>query len=577
MAALDNLHNRIDLFNIPFSDRGSRLLLFRRDNTLFIRLVERWVKWEQEFGNYRHRPPIIDNFTFLDSTGEPLEFETDTYPHVVEIRPSTGRFDWVFVDPETILVRLPAGTYGFSFEAQTEEAQSDRRGGTLHGRRNIAYTTDARILSNDVLRVDEAHVRVHVRLKAEDDDVLLLNVTPRIAYNRAIPSPEKTTLAAKATWQEWFDATPLVLDSRQSQYDYAWWVMRVGLLNPRYYFTREALVPSKIHYVGVWHWDQFFHAIAYRHVDTRLAEDQLRIIVDHQQSDGMFPDAVHDEGLITHLTLPVEADVTKPPLMAWAALKLYEVSNHLDFLDEIYEALLRSQDWWTIYNRDERGLYVYRHPFSSGLDDSPLWDYGMPVASPDLNTYVYIQLESLARIADLLGDTESAAGHREQAQALVNLMIRHMWDKEKGIFNALHEGKPIPVLTPFNLLPLWTGALPEAMTRRLLAHLTDPAEFWPAWPMPSVSLSDPHFDPEQMWRGPTWPNINYLFIEALQRIGETDLAVTLRRRTLDLLMKHGDIYEYYHPITGENPPKAASIFGWSSAVFIDLAIQEKGG
>ena len=34
-----------------------------------------------------------------------------------------------------------------------------------------------------------------------------------------------------------------------------------------------------------------------------------------------------------------------------------------------------------------------------------------------------------------------------------------------------------------------------------------------------------------------------------------------------------DIYEYYHPVTGENPPKAASIFGWSAAVYIDLAIQ----
>jgi hypothetical protein len=26
-------------------------------------------------------------------------------------------------------------------------------------------------------------------------------------------------------------------------------------------------------------------------------------------------------------------------------------------------------------------------------------------------------------------------------------------------------------------------------------------------------------------------------------------------------------------VSGENPPKAASMFGWSSAVFIDLAIQ----
>ena len=76
-----------------------------------------------------------------------------------------------------------------------------------------------------------------------------------------------------------------------------------------------------------------------------------------------------------------------------------------------------------------------------------------------------------------------------------------------------------------------------------------------------------------MWRGPTWVNINYLMIEGLQRTGYVDLARELRRRTLEMLSAHDDIYEYYHPQTGEVPPKAASIFGWSSAVFIDLAIQ----
>ena len=46
-----------------------------------------------------------------------------------------------------------------------------------------------------------------------------------------------------------------------------------------------------------------------------------------------------------------------------------------------------------------------------------------------------------------------------------------------------------------------------------------------------------------------------------------------RKRTLDLICCRNDIYEYYHLLTGENPPNAASMFGWSSAVFIDLAIQ----
>jgi hypothetical protein len=70
-----------------------------------------------------------------------------------------------------------------------------------------------------------------------------------------------------------------------------------------------------------------------------------------------------------------------------------------------------------------------------------------------------------------------------------------------------------------------------------------------------------------------WVNINYFFIEALDQIGEHDLACTLRDRTLDLVMSHSSIYEYYNSETGQPPATAADIFGWTAAVFIDLAIQ----
>ncbi|MBZ0290123.1 MAG: hypothetical protein K8I30_21040, partial [Anaerolineae bacterium] len=105
-------------------------------------------------------------------------------------------------------------------------------------------------------------------------------------------------------------------------------------------------------------------------------------------------------------------------------------------------------------------------------------------------------------------------------------------------------------------------------------HLIDPARFWPEWPIPTVALSDPKFDPMQMWRGPTWTNINYLFVEALTRNGNHDLARRLRQKTLALMMQQQDIYEYYNPLTGERPPKSAPMYGWSAATFIDLAIQE---
>lgn len=575
MSSLEALHNRIDLVNIPFTERGSRILLMLREDALFFRLAERWVKWEGKVGHYRQRPPIIEHFTYLDADGVKQALVTDTYPHRAGILTSAGRFDWVFLDAEAILSTLPAGRYGFEFIVHAEQGVCDRRGGMLRGKRNVAYTTDAKIISNEVTPISEELMRVRLMVEARDGDGLLINITPRLAYNRSIPKGESAIRAAEMSWEAWFGAAPPVLDQYREQYLYAWWVMRMGLLNTRYYFTREAMTPSKIHYVGVWQWDQFFHALAYRHVDAKLAEDQIRIVLDHQREDGLIPDAIHDEGTITHLTAPVDEDVTKPPLAGWAVLKIYEATGHLDFLEEVYEPLTRWHNWWLTRSANKSGLAEYRHPFSSGLDDSPLWDDGTPVVAPDLNTYLCLQAENLARIAELIGQPEEAAAHRERANVIARGMLDRMWNPAKGWFDALHLGeKPINVATPFQLLPLMTGRMPDSINAKLIANLTNPNTFWTEYPLATVAANDPKFDPMQMWRGPTWVNINYLFVEALQRVGSHVLAGELRRETLNLIMRHNDIYEYYNPITAEKPPKSAPIFGWTSAVFIDLAIQE---
>ncbi|HVU15149.1 MAG TPA: trehalase family glycosidase [Phototrophicaceae bacterium] len=574
MSQRVDLQNRIDLSHIPFTERGSRLLLFRQDEELFIRLAERWIKYENLYGPHRQRAPIIDHMLLLDATDRPLHFTINSNAYSINLITGLGVYTWTFLDAETLLLRIPPGTLAFEFDCMAEAGQTDRRGGTLDGVRNIAYTTNTRILENTVEQTSDLHFKVRLKVESDLDGALLLNITPRLGFNRSLPNPDDALDDARLRWRQWFEAAPPVLDRYRAQYDYAWWVMRAGLMSPRFYITRETIMPSKVQYVGVWQWDQFFHAIAFRHLDARLAEDQLRILLDHQQPNGMIPDAIHDEGLITHLDYPVSADVTKPPLLAWAVLKLYEKSGHIDFLQEVYEALKRSDRWWFEENSDGRGLCVYRHPFSSGLDDNPLWDYGMPVTSPDLNTYLCIHLESLARIASLIGEEAEAAEFQARGAELAQRMIDVLWDEKKGVFNALHNDEVIPVLTPFNVLPLWIKDLPEHISERLVANLIDPELFWTPWPLATVSVSDSHFNPTQMWRGPTWVNINYLFIEALMRTHRIDLAAELRRKTLDMIMLHDDIYEYYNPLSGERPPKAAPIFGWTSAVFIDLAIQE---
>ncbi len=578
---LEMLKNRINLRQIPFSDRGSRLLIFRSDHHLQIRLAERWFKLDQQLASYRNRPPLIDRWQFTDGQGQRLDFELVTYPHRLDFHTSVGTFSLTFVDTETLLFVLPAGSCGIAFTAAMDQAQTDRRGGMLrltgNIRRNIAYTTNAHVLLNTMEPLDGGQIQqTRLQMESTGESVLMLNITPRLGFNRYLPTPEEALEKAARRWHDWFAAAPEVAEQHQAQYYYAWWVMRAGLISTRFFTTREAMTPSMIHYVGIWQWDAYFHALAYRHLEPHLAHDQLRILLDHQRPDGMIPDAIHDEGTVTRLDFPIEADVTKPPLIAWAAWKLYEVDHDREFLDEVYEPIVRWNDWWFEKNdTDGNGLCEYLHPYSSGLDDSPLWDDGMPVESPDLNTYLCLQQESLSRIANELGLTADAELWMRRADEQAQRMIEFRWDDHAGLFWATQNGRSVNVRTPFSLFPLITGRMPANIADRLVAHMTNEREFWTKYPLPTVAIDDPKYNPLVMWRGPTWVNVNYLMIEGLQRSGYTELAHELRKRTLDMIESADDIYEYYQPETGEIPPKAASTFGWSSAIFIDLAIQAR--
>jgi putative isomerase len=576
---LDILKGRIDLQRIPFSDRGSRLMVFRSDDHLSVRLAERWFKLDNQLGSYRQRPPIVDAWQLTDGDGNPLTLEIVSYPHRIDCRTEIGCFTLAFVDPETLLLTFPPQACGVTFQARLDRGRTDRRGGVMRLtgdiRRNIAYTTNARIVHNEIASADGRSQSVRLRVApVKEGEALLLNITPRLGFNRYLPDTGAALETAARTWHAWFAAAPEVQPAYRRQYYYAWWVMRAGLISTRFYTTREAMTPSKIHYVGVWQWDAYFHALAYRHVDKGLAHDQLRILLDHQREDGMIPDAVHDEGTVTHLAFPVDADVTKPPLLAWAAWKLYQTDGDVQFLNEIYEPIVRWNNWWFERNDlDGDGLCEYQHPYSSGLDDSPLWDEGMPVTAPDLNTYLCMQQEALANIAEVLGEKEEAARWRQSAAAQAERIIGSLWDPVAGLFWAMRGDQRIEVRTPFSLYPLITGRMPPEIVARLVRHLTDERQFWTPFPVPTVARDDPRFDPLQMWRGPTWVNVNYLLIEGLVRSGRADLAHELRRRTLAMVLGHEDIYEYYHPLTGACDSDAASLFGWSAALFIDLVLQ----
>lgn len=569
------LCNQIDFTSVPFSDRGSRLLVFLDpvQNSLHVRLAERLTSLEADIEAYLRRPPFINTMCFVDENGEDLEFQTTTWPHLISFDTRVGEFHLVFDDNRTLAVGLPPDTVtGIRFHVAPQFWRVNGVGGEFKTVRNLFYATNGEILENRITP-EKGGYEVNLIVRSGIDTTISIKVSDQFS-TQVTPRPfSELHTAAEDRWQTWFDQVPPVDERYILRYAYAWWVMYNNLIRPQGSIAYEAMMPSKVSYVGLWLWDSAMHALAFRHVDAELARNQIRAMLACQLADGMLPDAVYDEGVVAEISHPIKAEVTKPPILAWAALKLHETDPNLDFLEEIYIPLLRWNAWWFSQNDDDvDGLVQYNHPYSSGLDNNPLWDYGMPVESPDLNTYLCVQMGSLAMMAEFLGLDAEAQMWRRRAAAIVKRMIADFWDPELGVFCATHEDRPIPVITPFNLYPLWTGQLPLDIRDRLIQHLTNPEEFWGEYMLPSVARNDPHFDPESMWRGPVWVNINYFFIEALRQIDENKLADELAERTLELIIEQTGIHEYYNAQTGAPPSSAAQAFGWTAAVFIDLAI-----
>jgi putative isomerase len=574
---LNLLRNHIDITTVPFSDRGSRLLIFKDpdQSKLNVKLAERLTALDPDIEAYLRRPPFIRDLVLTDHNGHPLEFEIMTRPHVLYFRTELGDFGLVFQDIRTISIGLPANTCGgVRFHVTPQFWQRSLQGGSFKSVRNVTYNTNGEVIHNEIIP-EQGGYTVEFTVKSTDDCAIIISIHPGTDIPMDILPFSVASTASETRWQDWFSRIPPVAEPYRKTYAYAWWIMANNLISPQGKVIYESMAPSKINYVGLWLWDNAMHALAYRHIDPDLARNQIRSMLDHQLPSGMLPDAVYDEGVVSSLSHPIIGLVTKPPILAWAAIKLHEAEPDLAFLQDIYVSLVRFNAWWFTYNDDDGdGLVQYNHPYSSGLDNSPLWDYGMPVESPDLNTYLVVQMGSLAVMAELLGMQDEGQMWRRRAASLVRRMVEDMWDEEAGLFWTLHNEEPVRVVTPFNLYPLWTGQLPEHIRDRLVEHLTNPELFWGEYILPTVARNDPHYSPDQMWRGPVWANINYFFIEALNQIGREDLAQTLRQKTLELIMKHQNIYEYYNSETGEAPETAADIFGWTAAVFIDLAIEE---
>ena len=152
-----------------------------------------------------------------------------------------------------------------------------------------------------------------------------------------------------------------------------------------------------------------------------------------------------------------------------------------------------------------------------------------------------------------------------------------MYDEETAAFYDVcgPENKKLKVLTFTIGIPIIMKEISKKIAHEILErHFLNEEEFNLTYPIPSVAKSEPSFDPHDsrfLWRGPTWPVINWFLYRSFKANGFETHARSLLQAMKDLIEKSG-FREFYNPFNGKG--YGAKDFTWSGLV-VDMMESEE--
>lgn len=304
---------------------------------------------------------------------------------------------------------------------------------------------------------------------------------------------------------------------------------------------------------GIWMSDAFYNALlCARSGDPFMARANLHAVLSSQQPAGNLPCLVAaDEEWVDRTQLPVAA------FMVW---RTYLLCSDRSLLADAYPVLRRHLEWVDRERDGNRnGLYEYgSSPIGraqgagtkqgalneSGMDNLAVFDeavfrpdtHTIDLEEPGHNSLLALGWEMLGRIADELGDHESAGAHRARGHTIAERISSELWDPAREIFAARRwDGTFAAHVSPTSFFPLVAGAASADQTEAMLGrHLLNEAEFWGPLPLPTVPFSDPIGAEDSYWRGRIWPPLNYWVWEGLRRAGRREAAAELARRSWEM-------------------------------------------
>lgn len=419
-------------------------------------------------------------------------------------------------------------------------------------------------------------------------------------------------------------------------------------------WTGHYTQPGPRLYPHQWSWDAAFIAIGYAHYNQERAMQELRHLFDNQWTSGLLPQVVFNPAYDKYFPgvefwqadrsphAPPDREtsgVVQPPLHAIAALHVYrhakDNARARAFLEKVFPHLTAWHDYlYRERDPEGEGLVYIRHPWESGMDNSPMWDTIMerlqlrPDAIPGyqrVDTFFATQEEDrpsdaaydrfaylvqffaenrydeakirddcpflvqdtlfnallcqagqdLAEIARTLGEDPDV--HNARAGQTAQAMNEKLWNEEHATYLDfdLVAGQPIYVYVAPNFVPLYAGIPSEGQASRMLEALENTGFSLKRKNVVPIPSYDPYgfsFSPVQYWRGPVWININWLLMGGLERYGFEEQAAQLRQAIIGLVEEQG-FFEHFNPMNGKG--HGSIFFSWTAALLLDVLMSTR--
>ena len=413
-------------------------------------------------------------------------------------------------------------------------------------------------------------------------------------------------------------------------------------------WTGSYTKPSQSLYPHQWNWDSGFIAIGYAHYNQKRAQQEILSLFEHQWPNGMVPQIVFNPQAIGNYfpepdfwQVPdgrLASGITMPPLHAISCLHIYEEAKDQeqarDFLGVMFPKLVSSHRYFYKFrDPDHSGLVYIRHPWESGLDNSPAWDQPLLHIKVDKNKLPHYERKDLKH--GVPAEQRPSDEEYDRYVYLVDLFRRHKY-REKDIFKEcpfliqdvlfnsilcranrdlqeigrilsediaeiedwvsqtskavskdlwcpgcvrfesfdLIAGDHIHTPTAASFMPLFAGAASKSQAEVIYGVLNSISfcalHQGNCFTIPNYDMTEKDFDSRNYWRGPVWININWMLSQGLKGYGYREKADAMKQDIIQLPIRFG-FHEYFDSQVGQG--YGAANFSWTAALFLDLVYE----